>query len=84
MQHRQATGGNSRRSGPEERLTSGEYVHTPHSWSPDGKFLAFIEENPETAEVEVLVFFDLLGHQTRNLEPLLIRISPKLAEPALI
>jgi Tol biopolymer transport system component len=36
--------------GPEERLTTGEYVHTPHSWSPDGKLLAYEEEHPETGD----------------------------------
>src|SRR5262249_40907867 len=29
--------------GTEERLTMGEYVQTPSSWSPDGKWLAFTE-----------------------------------------
>jgi serine/threonine-protein kinase len=29
--------------GTEERLTTGEYIQTPSSWSPDGKWLAFTE-----------------------------------------
>jgi Tol biopolymer transport system component len=35
-------------SGGLERLTSGEYVQVPMSWSPDGQLLAFIELNPTT------------------------------------
>src|SRR5262245_60811478 len=33
-------------SGEEERLTTGEGVHTPVHWSADGKWLAFVENNP--------------------------------------
>jgi Tol biopolymer transport system component len=29
--------------GTEERLTTGEYIQTPSSWSPDGKWLVFTE-----------------------------------------
>ncbi len=35
-------------SGPEERLTTSDNNHTPDSWSPDGKLLAFSEINPTT------------------------------------
>ena len=31
-----------------ERLNSSEYIQTPHSWSADGRLLAFIEVNPNT------------------------------------
>jgi Tol biopolymer transport system component len=34
-------------SSPMERLTQSEYNQSPGSWSPDGKTLAFVEENPE-------------------------------------
>jgi len=33
-------------SGEEERLTTGEGVQTPIDWSPDGEWLAFVENNP--------------------------------------
>src|SRR5205807_678736 len=35
-------------SGGLERLTTGEYLQAPHSWSSDGQLLAFIEVNPTT------------------------------------
>jgi Tol biopolymer transport system component/predicted Ser/Thr protein kinase len=35
-------------SGGMERLNSSEYIQTPHSWSADGRLLAFIEVNPST------------------------------------
>jgi eukaryotic-like serine/threonine-protein kinase len=35
-------------SGGLERLTTGEYIQVPMSWSPDGQLLAFIEVNPTT------------------------------------
>jgi len=35
-------------SGRAERLTTGEYVTAPNSWSPDGQLLAFFEVNPIT------------------------------------
>jgi len=31
-----------------ERLTNSEYPQVPHSWSPDGQLLAFIEVTPTT------------------------------------
>ena len=33
-------------SGAAERLTTGEYVQVPESWSPDGQVLAFAEDHP--------------------------------------
>jgi Tol biopolymer transport system component len=33
-------------SGGLEGLTTGEYTHSPSSWSPDGQLLAFIEATP--------------------------------------
>jgi Tol biopolymer transport system component len=33
-------------SGEEQRLTTSESVHTPNSWSPDGKWLLFTESHP--------------------------------------
>jgi len=33
-------------SGPMERLTTSEYSQRPQSWSPDGKYLAFVEYHP--------------------------------------
>ena len=35
-------------SGGLERLTTSEYLQAPHSWSPDGQLLAFIEGSPTT------------------------------------
>jgi serine/threonine protein kinase/Tol biopolymer transport system component len=35
-------------SGGPERLTTGEYLRAPSSWSPDGQLLAFFEVNPVT------------------------------------
>jgi len=35
-------------SGGPERLTTGEYLHFPMSWSPNGQVLAFVEVNPDT------------------------------------
>jgi Tol biopolymer transport system component/tRNA A-37 threonylcarbamoyl transferase component Bud32 len=35
-------------SGGLERLTTSEYVPVPHSWSPDGQLMAFVEVNPST------------------------------------
>lgn len=35
-------------SGEEERLTTSESVHTPVSWSPDGKLLVFTDNDPAT------------------------------------
>ena len=29
-------------------MTTSEYTHVPHSWSPDGQLLAFVEVNPTT------------------------------------
>ncbi len=36
-------------SATDERLTTSEYIHTPASWSPDGRVLAFYEIHPATA-----------------------------------
>ncbi|MDO8631101.1 MAG: hypothetical protein Q7R41_11475, partial [Phycisphaerales bacterium] len=36
-------------SGDEERLTVSDNTHTPVSWTPDGKWLAFTELNPSTS-----------------------------------
>jgi Tol biopolymer transport system component/predicted Ser/Thr protein kinase len=69
-------------SGGLERLTTGEYLHAPHSWSPDGQLLAFHEVNPTTQrDIWVLRMGDTtqssaqvpspgLG-QTRKAEPFL-------------
>ena len=35
-------------SGEEEALTDSTSINTPSSWSPDGKWLAFMENNPTT------------------------------------
>ena len=35
-------------TGDEVQLTRGEYVQTPMSWSPDGKYLLYHESNPAT------------------------------------
>ncbi|MBI1955765.1 MAG: PD40 domain-containing protein [Acidobacteria bacterium] len=35
-------------SGQEERLTVSEHQHNPHSFSPDGKLIAFTEKHPVT------------------------------------
>ena len=35
-------------SGPEERLTSGEYADVPCSWSADGRLLAYHKVHPES------------------------------------
>ncbi len=35
-------------SGGPERLTTGDFLHAPLSFSPDGQLLAFIESNPAT------------------------------------
>ena len=35
-------------SGPEEQLTTGEYLQGPESWSPDGRAMAFTQWSPET------------------------------------
>jgi Tol biopolymer transport system component len=35
-------------SGGLERLTTGEYLQAPHSWSTDGQVLAFVEIDPTT------------------------------------
>ena len=35
-------------SGSEERLTTSDQLHTPDSFSPDGRLLAFIEDNAST------------------------------------
>jgi len=35
-------------TGAEEQLTKGENQQTPYSWSPDGKMLAFVENDPVT------------------------------------
>jgi Tol biopolymer transport system component/tRNA A-37 threonylcarbamoyl transferase component Bud32 len=41
--------------GEEERLTASETLHTPTSWSPDGKYLAFVETAVGTgADIVVL------------------------------
>ncbi len=32
----------------EEAMAPGEFARVPHSWSPDGRFLAFTENHPET------------------------------------
>jgi dipeptidyl aminopeptidase/acylaminoacyl peptidase len=37
-------------SGPAERLSTGEHIHTPEAFSPDGKLLLFTEFHPETAD----------------------------------
>jgi len=36
-------------NGDEERLSTSENIHTPASWSPDGKRLVFVESNPATS-----------------------------------
>jgi Tol biopolymer transport system component len=36
-------------SGAVERLTTGDYPHSPNSFSRDGRLLAFVEQTPETA-----------------------------------
>ncbi|MFB3067783.1 MAG: hypothetical protein ACE1ZI_00810, partial [Acidobacteriota bacterium] len=36
-------------TGAAERLLQSEFQHTPHSWSPDGKFLAFAEVHPTSS-----------------------------------
>src|SRR5262249_6912754 len=42
-------------SGDEQRLTTSDNIHTPLSWSPDGKWLAFDENTPDTgADIWVL------------------------------
>jgi eukaryotic-like serine/threonine-protein kinase len=41
-------------SGGLERLTTGDDVQTPNSWSPDGQLLAFNEINPKTG-IDILV-----------------------------
>jgi serine/threonine-protein kinase len=33
-------------SGTEEQLLTSPYEQTPHAWSPDGRVLAFVENNP--------------------------------------
>jgi eukaryotic-like serine/threonine-protein kinase len=35
-------------SGAAERLSASQFITTPHSWSPDGQVIAFIEVNPQT------------------------------------
>jgi serine/threonine-protein kinase len=35
-------------SGPAERLTTSDHLHSAASWSPDGQTLAFVEARPET------------------------------------
>ncbi|MEE8349995.1 MAG: hypothetical protein V3R94_10510, partial [Acidobacteriota bacterium] len=35
-------------TGAEEQLLAGEFPNSPHSWSPDGKVLAFTEVHPST------------------------------------
>ena len=35
-------------TGSAEQLLAGEFSYTPHSWSPDGKVLAFTEVHPST------------------------------------
>jgi Tol biopolymer transport system component/predicted Ser/Thr protein kinase len=46
-------------SGGLERLTNSEHVSAPHSWSPDGQFLAYIEVNPVTGiDIKVLRLTD--------------------------
>jgi Tol biopolymer transport system component len=55
-------------SGGLERLTTSEYNHAPHSWSPDGQLLAFVEVNPTTGnDIWVL----RLGDPARGAGPLL-------------
>jgi len=46
-----------------ERLTTNEYRQIPNSWSPDGQFLAFHENNPTTA-ADIMVL-RLAGHQVQ-------------------
>ena len=35
-------------SGTAERLMTSQFLHVPHSWSPDGQTIAFTETTPET------------------------------------
>ena len=57
-----------------ERLTTSEYINAPHSWSPDGQLLAFIEINPTTG---FDIWVQRMGNpssgsgQVRNAQPFL-------------
>jgi eukaryotic-like serine/threonine-protein kinase len=61
-------------SGGLERLTTSEYVQVPHSWSPDGQLLAYIEVNPTTGyDIWMLRMGDPLtgSAQVRKTQPFL-------------
>jgi serine/threonine-protein kinase len=55
-------------SGPEEQLTTSGYSHSPESWSPDGRVLAFGEWRPDTqADIWLLPGADAATRQPRPL-----------------
>jgi dipeptidyl aminopeptidase/acylaminoacyl peptidase len=45
---RGAPGALAQSSGQDEALAPGEYSRIPHSWSADGRYLAFTENHPDT------------------------------------
>jgi serine/threonine-protein kinase len=55
-------------SGPEEQLTTGEYLQGPESWSPDGSAMAFSQWSPEThTDIWILPRLDGVADEPRPL-----------------
>jgi Tol biopolymer transport system component len=55
-------------SGPEEQLTTGEYLQSAESWSPDGNDMAFSQWSPETqTDIWILPHLDGVADEPRSL-----------------